>query len=450
MELWDLSLKVEQATTVAEVEAVLDSIGKDPEKPAEKTELEKAKEEALAYLEALEATGQIDHMELWDLSLKIDQATTVAEVEAVLDSIGKGEEKPEEKTELEKAKEAALEYLAALEEAGHIDHYELWDLSLQIDQATSVEEVNAILDSIGKGEEKPEEKSELEIAKEKAQEYLKTLYEANQLDHFEYWELSLKVELATSVEEVEAILDSIGKGEEKPEENVVDLTVLAAAIENAKALEEADYTLDSWAFFAAALETAEDFVAAAENNTEITQEQVDTQVTLLNAAIAGLEKQGTAPGRALDVTELAETINSAKLLKEADYTKVTWGVFSKALTSAENFLASLAPNAEARAAGVEVTQADIDAETANLKAAMTQLALAKTDDGGEDDGKDDGKDEGKKDDKKDDKKADAKKDDKLPQTDEKSSGLAAIYGIFATALAGVFFTKKRRNNKENF
>lgn len=66
----------------------------------------------------------------------------------------------------------------------------------------------------------------------------------------------------------------------------VDKTALAEAIANAETLQEEDYTPDTWAVFADALEAAK----AVLNDEEATQEDVDEAVANLNAAIEGLEE----------------------------------------------------------------------------------------------------------------------------------------------------------------
>ena len=68
------------------------------------------------------------------------------------------------------------------------------------------------------------------------------------------------------------------------EEVVVDRTALDAAIAEATALNEADYTADSWSVLAAAVE------AANELGEDATQEAVDSAATAITNAIAALEE----------------------------------------------------------------------------------------------------------------------------------------------------------------
>ncbi len=88
-------------------------------------------------------------------------------------------------------------------------------------------------------------------------------------------------------------------------EESADKTELQAKVEEVTALEEADYTADSWEIFAEALADAQ----AILENEEATQEAVDNALVALNEAIEGLE-------------EIVEPIPLAVVVKGKDGTEV--------------------------------------------------------------------------------------------------------------------------------
>ena len=134
----------------------------------------------------------------------------------------------------------------------------------------------------------------------------------------------------------------------------VDKTALQAAIDAAEALNQAEYTEESWADFASALARAKN----VNNNANATQDEVDAAKAALEAAIAALEKK---PGAA-DKTALQAAITAAEALNQDDYTAESWAALAQALAEAKTV------NAKA-----DATQAEVDAAAQALQAAIDAL-----------------------------------------------------------------------------
>ena len=113
---------------------------------------------------------------------------------------------------------------------------------------------------------------------------------------------------------------------ENPEEKV-DKTALKAAIDDAKTLQEADYTKETWKSFADALKHAESVF----NDTAATQKSVDVAGKDLTDAQSALQK-------IVVKDELQKAVDAAKKLKESDYTADSWKDFAKALDAATDVL----------------------------------------------------------------------------------------------------------------
>ena len=73
----------------------------------------------------------------------------------------------------------------------------------------------------------------------------------------------------------------------KPDAGEADTTALKAAVEKASALNESDYTAESWSAMQLELEEAKDLLAKEKP----TQAEVDEATTHLNAAIEALVKE---------------------------------------------------------------------------------------------------------------------------------------------------------------
>ena len=131
----------------------------------------------------------------------------------------------------------------------------------------------------------------------------------------------------------------------------VDKSALAAAIAEAEALVQDDYTSDSWSAFAEELADAKAVLA----DDDATQQAVNDAAAALESAMEALVERG-------DKTALEALIDEAEALKEADYTADTWAAFEEALNAAQTV-----------AADAEALQGEIDGAADALRAAMDAL-----------------------------------------------------------------------------
>ncbi|TYP78097.1 glycosyl hydrolase 53 family protein [Paenibacillus methanolicus] len=127
-------------------------------------------------------------------------------------------------------------------------------------------------------------------------------------------------------------------------------TTLAAAIDEAEALNEADWTAQTWSVLSSALETAKKVFASVKS----TQTDVNEATATLNAAIDQLSN--------VDKTALNALLANISKLSGSDYVGSTWQSLQTALTSA------IAVQAKA-----DATQAEVDAALSALEAAKTAL-----------------------------------------------------------------------------
>ena len=138
----------------------------------------------------------------------------------------------------------------------------------------------------------------------------------------------------------------------------VDKSALEAAIAEAGALDPEDYTEETWAGVADALEAAKD-VAADET---ATQEQVDDARKALDAAVGALAPAGEP---AVDKSMLEQLIAVAETVNEADCTPESWAFMAEALEVAKAIYAD--PDAP---------QEDVDAAVLVLFGAIMALEPA--------------------------------------------------------------------------
>ncbi len=130
-----------------------------------------------------------------------------------------------------------------------------------------------------------------------------------------------------------------------------DKTALVEAITANAALAETDYTADSWASFVSALSAAQ----GVNDQTDASQEDVDSALTALNDAAAALVKL-------TNKTALKAAIEQVSSLQEKDYTEGSWKTLTEALTAAQ----TLADKEDA-------TQEEVDAALSPLYDAMGAL-----------------------------------------------------------------------------
>ena len=116
-----------------------------------------------------------------------------------------------------------------------------------------------------------------------------------------------------------------------------DKTELEAAIADAEALVESQYTATSWSYFKKALDEAK----AVMDNPLATQEEIDNVVDKLYDKTDNLVKVG-------DRGALESAINAAKEMKAADYAgnPIAWSMFTNAIAAAEKVFKD--PNATAK------------------------------------------------------------------------------------------------------
>ena len=131
----------------------------------------------------------------------------------------------------------------------------------------------------------------------------------------------------------------------------VDKSALAAAIAEAEALVQDDYTSDSWSAFAEELADAKAVLA----DDDATQQAVNDAAAALESAMEALVERG-------DKTALEALIDEAEALKEADYTADTWAAFEEALNAAQEV-----------AADADALQGEIDDAAEALESAMEAL-----------------------------------------------------------------------------
>lgn len=148
---------------------------------------------------------------------------------------------------------------------------------------------------------------------------------------------------------------------EKPAEVQVDKSALQSAINQAQALNQNDYTQNSYIAVTNALKTAQ----LVMSNSEVTQVQVDEATTALTQAISALELKPEIPE--VEKGSLHAWISIAEKLDLTAYTDET----AQALTDALNSAVSIRDNANA-------TQSQVDEVTNTLRAAYNNLEVKPT------------------------------------------------------------------------
>ena len=143
-----------------------------------------------------------------------------------------------------------------------------------------------------------------------------------------------------------------GDGQEK-----VDKTKLAAKIVEAEKLKKEDYTAATWPAFETALKAAQ----TVNGNQNATQTDVNTALTNLTNAMAGLKKVTPDDGQEVNKTALKTKIDEVKNA-QATYTPASWDAFKPALTAAEAVLAK-----------ADATQKEVDDALTALNTAIDKL-----------------------------------------------------------------------------
>lgn len=144
-------------------------------------------------------------------------------------------------------------------------------------------------------------------------------------------------------------------------ESEVVTTELEAAIAKAEALNESEYTAESWASMQTELAEAKEELEAKHS-----QATVDEATSHLNAAIDALVKVEVPA--TVDTASLEKAISDAEALKEADYTTESWTALQSALTDAKAALEA------------KESQEKVDSATEKLNASINALVKKTNDD----------------------------------------------------------------------
>ena len=142
-----------------------------------------------------------------------------------------------------------------------------------------------------------------------------------------------------------------------------DIDALKAKVDEAKALNEADYTADSWSSMKTELEESEELL----KKDSLLSAEVKTQLQHMTDALDRLvQKESETPSEpeTVSTTSLEKAIKAAEDLKEADYTADSWKELQNALSAAKAAL------------NEKKDQATVDAATENLNKAISALVKA--------------------------------------------------------------------------
>lgn len=169
-----------------------------------------------------------------------------------------------------------------------------------------------------------------------------------------------------TMQQVDEAVKALREAADALEKNqpAVDKAALQAAIQEAEARNQADYTVESWSELTRALADARRVMGAM----DATQSQADEYAAALKAAIDGLVQLPKA-----EKEKLHQTITAAEEKKASDYTEESWDVFQRALV-----------NAKAAAGDTYATQAKVDEAVHALQTAMDALRPVENGGGNED------------------------------------------------------------------
>ena len=137
----------------------------------------------------------------------------------------------------------------------------------------------------------------------------------------------------------------------------VDKDILADALAEAAALTEADYTPETWADLDVAVIAGQ----TVYDDPDATQAEVDAATQAILDAIDALELVATPT---VDKSILQAAVDTANALDEAKYTTASWSNLAAAVTAGQTVLDD-----------TEATQAEVDAASAAVHAAIEALEL---------------------------------------------------------------------------
>ena len=177
-----------------------------------------------------------------------------------------------------------------------------------------------------------------------------------------YWKLTVRaLGYEDYTYEFQATADNIVT--EEKDATAEEIAALQAKVTEAEGLNESDYTAESWKNLQTELQESKDLLAKG-NPTEA---EVKEQTTHLTDAINNLVK-AEQPTPEVDITKIAESIETAETLKESDYTTDSWSAFQSALANAKAVMEA------------KESQEAVDAATQSLNEAMNALVKAGTED----------------------------------------------------------------------
>lgn len=147
----------------------------------------------------------------------------------------------------------------------------------------------------------------------------------------------------TVVEDIDEVRDKItltGSGTEAPDPGnpdpeppqELDTTKLNALLEELKVLNPQDYTQESWNALSALMEQASELV----KNDKVSQEQINTMITQLNAAKENLQPVS----KDVDTTQLNALLEELKGMDPQIYTQESWNTVAALIEQAEELLKS--------------------------------------------------------------------------------------------------------------
>lgn len=241
--------------------------------PEEVDELENAKENAIWYVDELLEDKMITQEEHARLIAAISAAETGDEIDDIMESI---------QYIFSAYKENAKANVKALYNRGDITEAEYQRLVVALEAANSVEEINEIMNSINWN-------IPLFEAKQKAFDEILDAFEKGKITEDEFMTLIADIDNATTIEAVNEIMARFRAHIINPT-LILNTANLSNTIAEAKTLVEANYTKDSWTFFAAALANSEELLAATEVRmiTNITQVEIDSSTAALKNAMGQL------------------------------------------------------------------------------------------------------------------------------------------------------------------
>lgn len=157
---------------------------------------------------------------------------------------------------------------------------------------------------------------------------------------------------------INAVKDALANAEETDPDPSVDKIELQIIIIRASVLVEDNYTAESWAVFAEALNNASTVLT----DDTATQETVDAAVSALQSAMDALVSAGTPV--IPDKAELKELIDYVESLDSSVFTYTTWSALTNPLNTAKTVYAN-----------EEATEEEIASALSSLQTAVTGLIV---------------------------------------------------------------------------